>query len=161
MRGRLWLAVAVCCCVMVYHGTVQAQSAGSEAADCTLYYVWSPRMALSAQHAATPLSVAQQQGLTLRVQHPADISAAEIHSTLKRLRSEHPHSAVFLRDSSPYPANAPASKATGYRVFTHYPAVWIQRADSNATDSSPLTVGMMPGAYWQRVLNQLRRTLNC
>lgn len=134
------------------HTRKPADTPASFADRCTVYYLWSPRMALSAQHAATALSVAQQVGMRYQIHHPAGISDAEISATLASLRPNHPRSAALLHVSTPL---EPA-QATG-RVFSHYPTVWLQRGGQA---SSPVT-GVMPEPYWSRALRQLHLSLQC
>lgn len=134
------------------HPRNPADSTGSFAHPCTMYYLWSPRMALSAQHAATALSVAQQVGMRYRIHHPADISDAEISATLASLRPNYPRSAALLHLSTPL---KPA-QAAGH-VFSHYPTAWLQRGRQV---SSTIT-GVMPKPYWHRSLRQLHQSLQC
>jgi hypothetical protein len=51
-----------------------------------LLYVWSPRMVLSAQHAASAQRQAQLQGLRFVPLHDAGVPQAEVQAALQRLR---------------------------------------------------------------------------
>lgn len=134
------------------HPRKSADSTDSFTDPCTMYYLWSPRMALSAQHAATALSAAQQVGMRYRIHHPADVSDAEISATLASLRPNHPRSAALLHASTPL---KPA-QADGH-VFSHYPTAWLQRGGQV---SSTIT-GVMPEPYWNPALRQLHQSLQC
>lgn len=164
-RCQWWLAVLFIACTTACHNTPHAPVSTAEAeahsgkaveanpfAGCTMHYVWSPRMVLSAQHATAALTVAEKMKMRFRIHHPADIPDAEISATLTRLLPEHPRSATLLHASTPIKP----IQVTGH-VFNHYPTVWLQR-DRQRTG---MVTGAMPEPYWNRTLQQLRQALQC
>lgn len=137
---------------------------------CTLFYVWSPRMALSTQHANTVFNVAHSAHLKMKTLHPSTIQEAELFATLVYLNKIHPQSAIVLRQSKAYliadsdgtNKKESAKNTVPSRPIVHYPAVWIEKQDSRGnTFRSKTIVGVMPTPYWKQTINKMKRQTEC
>jgi hypothetical protein len=121
----------------------------------TLVYVWSPRMVLSAQHAAAVQQQARQQGLQFVAVHDAQVPQAEIEAARSRLAasadSALQRSATSLQGSLSLCADALLQRD----ALRHFPTGFVLRSDnSHASVHRHPVVGAMPDAAWASSLAQ-------
>lgn len=121
-----------------------------------LLYVWSPRMAMSAQHAATVQAQAQARGLGFVALHDAQVGDAERDAALARLgqmglnnvaAAAEQASAQILQRSLPLCAPALLER-DGQR---HFPTAWV--LSHRGLHPRPM-VGAMPAQAWALSLAQ-------
>ncbi len=106
----------------------------------SLLYVWSPRMVLSAQHAASAQRQALVQGLRFVPLHDAGVPRAEVQAALERLRGWGVNAAGSPSTVSQATSISPTSPGSSYRFTVAKPAQdipHIRSADALAT-SQPL-----------------------
>jgi hypothetical protein len=132
----------------------QLQAQQSPETAGVLLYVWSPRMALSAQHAATAAQQAQANGLGLVALHDAQVGDAELGAALARMAQssapvQQSSSAVLGRS---LPLCAPALLERDAQ--RHFPTAWVLQR--SGLHPRPI-VGAMPAQAWALSLQQ--RTL--
>jgi hypothetical protein len=116
-----------------------------------LLYVWSPRMALSAQHAATAAQQAQAIGLGFVALHDAQVGDGELAAALARMAQS---SAPVQQSSSDalgrsMPLCAPALLERDAQ--RHFPTAWLLQR--NGLHPRPM-VGAMPPEAWALSLRQ-------
>jgi hypothetical protein len=116
-----------------------------------LLYVWSPRMALSAQHAASVQRQAREQGLRFVAMHDARVPAEEIDAALRSMvRSGVTaliNSAAVLQKSEPLCANTLLERD----ALRHFPTAFVLLPDG--PHRHPI-VGAMPPEAWAQSLQQ-------
>ncbi len=120
-----------------------------------LLYVWSPRMALSAQHAATAAQQAQATGLGFVALHDAQVGHAELSAALARMAQ---NSAPAQQSSASVlgrslPLCAPALIERGAQ--RHFPTAWVLQ--HTGLHPRPI-VGAMPAQAWALSLQQRMAT---
>lgn len=129
----------------------QLQAQKSPETAGVLLYVWSPRMALSAQHAATAAQQAQAAGLGFVALHDAQVGDAELSAALVRMAqsgvSVQQSSAGVLGLSTPLCAPALLERD----AQRHFPTAWVQQR--SGLHPRPI-VGAMPAQAWALSLQQ-------
>lgn len=124
----------------------------------SLVYVWSPRMVLSAQHAADAQQQAALAGLRWVAVHDPRVPADEHWAGLAQLARTHPASAQALEDSLPL-CDAQLMARDALR---HFPSAFIWRGgavDGSAASATPgwvgaPIVGAMPAVFWAMALRE-------
>ena len=123
----------------------------------TLVYVWSPRMVLSAQHAAAVQRQAQQQGLLFVAVHDAQLPQAEIDAARSRMAASNDsatqRSAASLQDSLALCAHALVQRD----ALRHFPTAFVLRSpgsNGHASVHRHPVVGAMPETAWAGSLAQ-------
>jgi hypothetical protein len=131
------------------------------AADNTLVYVWSPRMVLSAQHAADVQQQAELAGLRWVAVHDPRLPADERMAALGQLARTHPASAQALGHS----LALCDAQLIARDALRHFPSafVWrgalVQGGAGLAVQGwvgTPI-VGAMPVAFWAMALRERMR----
>jgi hypothetical protein len=124
----------------------------------SLVYVWSPRMVLSAQHAADAQQQAALAGLRWVAVHDPRVPADERWAALAQLARTHSASAQALDASLPL-CDAQLMARDALR---HFPSAFIWRGaavDGNAASATqgwvgaPI-VGAMPAVFWAMALRE-------
>ncbi|MGA8513682.1 MAG: hypothetical protein WB821_02780 [Burkholderiaceae bacterium] len=118
----------------------------AEPAQATLVYVWSPRMVLSAQHAASALRQAHQQGLAFVAVHDARVPGDELQAALARLAST--PDAIWLPSVQALSASQSLCAATliARDALRHFPTAFVVQASGLVHRHA--IVGAMPEAAW-------------
>lgn len=119
-----------------------------------LLYVWSPRMAMSAQHAATAQAQAQARGLGFVALHDAQVGDAERDAALQRMAQRVPSGATLQQESAQVlqrslPLCAPALLERDAQ--RHFPTAWV--LSRRGLHPQPI-VGAMPAQAWALSLAQ-------
>jgi hypothetical protein len=112
-----------------------------------LLYVWSPRMVLSAQHAATAQRQAQQHGLRFVPLHDAGVPQEEVLAARQRLHNLGPQSAHALVDSQPLCAAILLERD----ALRHFPTAFVVQA--SGVHRYPI-IGAMPETAWAMSISQ-------
>jgi hypothetical protein len=112
-----------------------------------LLYVWSPRMVLSMQHAASAQRQAQRQGLRFVPLHDANVSQAELDGARQRLLGLGLDSANAVASSLPLCAASLLERD----ALRHFPTAFVVQA--GGVHRYPI-VGAMPEAAWGRSIAQ-------
>lgn len=123
----------------------------------TLVYVWSPRMVLSAQHAAAVQQQALQQGLQFVAVHDAQVPQAEIDAARSRMAAS--NDSTFQRSATTLQGSIAlcASALEQRDALRHFPTAFVvrnHRSDSHARVHRYPVVGAMPEAAWASSLVQ-------
>jgi hypothetical protein len=117
----------------------------------SLVYVWSPRMVLSAQHAASAQQQARLQGLGFVALHDAQVPAAELQAARERLRTggdtRQAQSALSLVHSQPLCASSLLERD----ALRHFPSAFV--VQPSGVHRHPI-VGAMPDAAWASSIAQ-------
>ncbi len=117
----------------------------------SLLYVWSPRMVLSAQHAASAQRQAALQGLQFVALHDASVPEAELRAALGRLQQsdqvQYVASAQALAQSQPLCAQVLLERD----ALRHFPTAFVQRPDGLQRYA---IIGAMPEAAWASSIAQ-------
>lgn len=144
-----------------------------------LLYVWSPRMVLSAQHAASAQRQAQLHGLRFAPLHDAGVPQAEVQAALARLlglgfdaasspsasslQSTGSSQGVTLAKPARYPPTIQSAKALATSqplcaasllardALRHFPTAFVVQA--NGVHRHPI-IGAMPEAAWASSIAQ-------
>ncbi len=152
VRSWRWSALALLSCLAVVaraevlpcFGSAQlAQAIAASVTHPTLIYVWSPRMALSVQHAQSVQAQAAAAGLAFLPVHDARIDAGQVQAAVARVGEQ----AAPLANSQPL--CAPALDARD--ALRHFPTAFVLRAGGLHGRS---IVGAMPPAFWGSSLRQ-------
>ncbi len=116
-----------------------------------LLYVWSPRMGLSAQHAASVQQQARVQGLRFVAVHDARVPADEVDAALRSMARSGVtaliHSASSLQQSEALCANALLERD----ALRHFPTAFVLLP--TGLHRQPI-VGAMPPDAWGQSLQQ-------
>lgn len=135
---------------------------------CTLFYLWSPRMVLSAQHADAVVNAARAAHLKVRVLHPSDIRKAELIATFAYLEKAHPKSAESLLRSKAFSIVASAGRKNHQEevltvtTVVHFPTVWVEKQNFHGTNlRSTRVVGVMPAPYWKHAIDKMKKQAQC
>jgi hypothetical protein len=116
-----------------------------------LLYVWSPRMVLSAQYAASAQRQAVLQGLQFVALHDANVPEAELRAALGRLQHsdqvQYATSAQALAQSQPLCAQTLLQR----NALRHFPTAFVQRTDGLHRHA---IIGAMPEAAWASSIAQ-------
>lgn len=127
-------------------------------AQNALVYIWSPRMVLSAQHAADAQQQATLAGLRWVAVHDPAVPADERVAALAQLARTHPASAQALGDSR----TLCDAQLIARDALRHFPSAFIWRGaavDGHAAlpiqgwVGTPI-VGAMPAAFWAMALRE-------
>ena len=115
-----------------------------------LLYLWSPRMALSVQHAAQVRAVAQSLDLHWQPVHDPRIPSGEIHSSLQA-------PAVSLHARQTLATSAPLCDAdllAQGQTLRHFPIAWVYQQDSQLVwrQTGLPIVSAMPAMFWHSAL---------
>ncbi len=140
---------------LVHASAVGAVDFGIDSAQSNwqgrLLYVWSPRMVLSAQHAASAQRQAVLQGLQFVALHDTSVPEAELRAALGRLlqsdQVQHVASAHALAQSQPLCAQALLQRD----ALRHFPTTFVQRPDGLHRHA---IIGAMPEAAWASSIAQ-------
>jgi hypothetical protein len=116
-----------------------------------LLYVWSPRMVLSAQHAASAQRQAQLQGLRFVPLHDAGVSHAEVQAARQRMLGLGLDSANALAVSQALCATSLLERD----ALRHFPTAFVVQA--SGVHRYPI-IGAMPEAAWASSIAQRVRT---
>jgi hypothetical protein len=106
-----------------------------------LLYVWSPRMVLSAQHAASAQRQAQQHGLRFVPLHDAQVPQAELAAARQRLLGWGVDSANALANSQALCAASLLERD----ALRHFPTAFV--VQHSGVHRYPI-VGAMPETAW-------------
>ena len=120
--------------------------AAQSAAQPTLLYVWSPRMPLSALHAAAARAQAHALGLAWQPVADHRVPAHERDQALLRLRATQPAAASALQRSRAL-CSTELEQRDAYR---HFPSAFVL---GQRVDARPI-VGAMPSAFWRQSIAQ-------
>jgi hypothetical protein len=116
-----------------------------------LLYVWSPRMVLSAQHAASVQQQAREHGLRFVAVHDARVLADEVHAALRSMVHSGVtaliNSASSLQKSEPLCANSLLERD----ALRHFPTAFVLLP--SGPHRHPI-VGAMPPGAWAQSLEQ-------
>jgi hypothetical protein len=122
----------------------------------TLVYVWSPRMVLSAQHAAQVQQQATAAGLLWRPVHDAQLPADERLAALAKLAHAHPASSQALQNSQPLCD----AQLIARDALRHFPTAFVWRDVpqveahlARGWAGAPI-VGAMPAPFWADALRE-------
>jgi hypothetical protein len=116
-----------------------------------LVYVWSPRMVLSAQHAASAQRQARQHGLAFVPLHDANVTDAEIQSALSQLarQGDAVQAASAQALTSSQSLCAPSLQARD--ASRHFPTAFV--VQGALVHRYPI-VGAMPESAWAHSIAQ-------
>jgi hypothetical protein len=121
-----------------------------------LVYVWSPRMVLSAQHAAEVQQQATAAGLLWQPVHDAQLPADERLAALAKLARSHPASSHALQNSQPLCD----TQLIARDALRHFPTAFVWRDAPNGGvlpargwAGTPI-VGAMPAPFWAGALRE-------
>jgi hypothetical protein len=124
----------------------------------SLVYIWSPRMVLSAQHAASAQRQAHQLGLAFVPVHDAQVGEAEIQATRSRL-SHSPHAQHTMRAQLAASAQALANSQSlcspsllERDALRHFPTAFVAQSDGQVHQHA--IIGAMPEAAWAQSIAQ-------
>lgn len=124
----------------------------------TLVYVWSPRMVLSAQHAAAVQQQALQQGLLFVAVHDAQVPQTEIDAARSRMAASTNNSTMQRSATSLQGSLALCAQALTQRdALRHFPTAFVvrnRRSYGYASVHRYPVVGAMPEAAWASSLAQ-------
>jgi hypothetical protein len=123
----------------------------------TLVYVWSPRMVLSAQHAATAQQQALLQGLQFIAVHDAQIAQAEIEAARNRMAASNDSTAQRSATSLQVSLALCANTLMQRDALRHFPTAFVvrnYRSDGYASVHRYPVVGAMPEPAWASSLTQ-------
>lgn len=110
-----------------------------------IFYVWSPRMVLSAQHASTVHAQAKAQGISWVVLHDPRVGEAEITASLERLQRD------GVKTEALRTTQALCSPALEAREATrHFPTALVMNPRGEL-HPNPI-VGAMPPRVWSESL---------
>jgi hypothetical protein len=116
-----------------------------------LLYVWSPRMVLSAQHAASVAQQAREQGLRFVAMYDARVPADEVDAALRSMAGSGvatlASSASSLQNSRPLCANTLLERD----ALRHFPTAFVLLP--SGPHRHPI-VGAMPPEAWTQSLRQ-------
>jgi hypothetical protein len=116
-----------------------------------LLYVWSPRMGLSAQHAASVQQQAREHGLRFVAVHDGRLPADEVDAALRSMERSGVtaliNSASSLQKSQPLCANTLLERD----ALRHFPTAFVLLP--NGLHRHPI-VGAMPPRAWAQSLAQ-------
>jgi hypothetical protein len=122
----------------------------------TLVYVWSPRMVLSAQHAAQVQQQATDAGLLWQPVHEAQLPTDERLAALAKLAQAHPASSDALQNSLPLCD----AQLIARDALRHFPTAFVWR-DAPRGEGLPAPgwagtpiVGAMPAPFWAGALRE-------
>ena len=118
---------------------LQRSTAADGEARPVLLYVWSPRMVLSARHAAEVQQVATDLAIDWLAVHDGRVPDSEIQQARQTLDAA---SQQALAHSQPLCAQE-LIEADAYR---HFPTAWL--VQQGRAETRPL-VSAMPAAYWR------------
>lgn len=172
---QIWIAIFLiatcarfCWASSCFDAENQLLKTSDDSTQGALVYVWSPRMVLSAQHAAQVQQQAAAAGLRWFAVHDLGLPEAEKAAALSRLAYAHPTSAQALQASQPL-CDAQLMARDALR---HFPTafVWRDAVFSTASHSAtpapghrlPLDagwaghpiVGAMPPQFWAVALRE-------
>jgi hypothetical protein len=135
----------------------QAQTSGClsdadiQSRRSSLVYVWSPRMVLSAQHAATVRKEAAKSGLSFVPVHDPRVPLAEVQAALQALstapESETRQSAEALGSTQPLCS----PRLQQLEALRHFPSAFV--IDGQGSLPPLPLVGAMPAAAWSKGLS--------
>jgi hypothetical protein len=122
----------------------------------TLVYVWSPRMVLSAQHAAQVQQQATDAGLLWQPVHEAQLPTDERLAALAKLAHAYPASSQALQNSLPLCD----AQLIARDALRHFPTAFVWR-DAPRGEGLPAPgwagnpiVGAMPVPFWASALRE-------
>ncbi len=147
-----------------------------------LLYVWSPRMVLSAQHAASAQRQAQRLGLRFVSLHDAGVPHAEVQAARQRLLGSGPHTTgspnrpsstssadrtgvakhaqnlTYRRSAEALGASQPlcAAGLLEHNALRHFPTAFVVQAGD--VHRYPI-IGAMPEAAWASSITQRLNTV--
>ncbi len=122
----------------------------------TLVYVWSPRMVLSAQHAAEVQHQASAVGLHWLPVHDAQVPQGERLAALAKLAHLYPASSQALQNSQPLCD----AELIARDALRHFPTAFVWRdalqgvrLPARGWSGNPI-VGAMPAPFWASALRE-------
>ena len=146
---RQWVAGVLASAAVLMSPAIRAESCLDEAqwqalqqqsgTQPVLLYVWSPRMVLSARHAAEVQQVATDLAIDWLAVHDGRVPDSEIQQARQTLDAA---SQQALAHSQPLCAQE-LIEADAYR---HFPTAWL--VQQGRAETRPL-VSAMPAAYWR------------
>jgi hypothetical protein len=110
-----------------------------------LVYVWSPRMVLSAQHAASAQRQARQQGLVFVPLHDGRVGDGEIQSALTQLAGPGDASLAASAQALARSQSLCAPGLLARDALRHFPTAFVVQGTD--THRHPI-VGAMPESAW-------------
>jgi hypothetical protein len=135
-----------------------AGSQGSQGSQGSLIYVWSPRMVLSAQHAASAQRQAQQLGLAFVPVHDAQLGEAEIQATRARLAhappAQHTVNAQLAASARALASSQSlcAPSLLERDALRHFPTAFVVPPGGPVHQHT--IIGAMPEAAWAQSIAQ-------
>jgi hypothetical protein len=110
-----------------------------------LLYVWSPRMVLSVQYAASAQRQAVLQGLQFVALHDASVPEAELRAALGRLQQ--PDQVQYVASAQALAQSQPLCAQTLLQLdaLRHFPTAFVQRPYGLHRHA---IIGAMPEAAW-------------
>ena len=123
---------------------LQRSTAADGEARPVLLYVWSPRMVLSAQHAAEVRQVAVDLGVDWLPVHDGRVPAGEIREAVQTLD-------VADRQALAQSQPLCARELIDADAWRHFPTAWL--VQQGRADTRPL-VSAMPPVYWRLGLQE-------
>lgn len=116
-----------------------------------LVYVWSPRMVLSAQHAASAQRQARQQGLAFVPLHDAQVGYGEIQAALTKLASATEPQWVASAQALANSQSLCASELQARDALRHFPTAFVLQGGALHRHA---IIGAMPETAWANSIAQ-------